>query len=571
MTICRPMRSALGCDAWASDGGLLTCRILMPQSGSMAARHLRFRSIAPALGVGVLLTLLCGSAAGFPAQSSILRISVEQDFSTDPNAGALEIDSATCAKLVSYPDREPPAGSRVIPEVATALPRISRNGRTFTFTIRRGLKFSDGSPVTARSFVHMINRVHRPTELPVRGFFLADIEGALEAHEGKAHDVSGAIARGNQLIIRRVDRGGDFKELTAGNFVARLAMPLFCALPTELPQTEVDAVPSAGPYYVASHVPNRTVLLRRNPHYGGQRRRAFDSILFTIGVDRETTLQRAEEGSVDVVLPSEFPPGAAKRLAAEYRVNRSQFFAKPQVSMRYLALNVARPLFRNNPLLRRAVNYALDRKALRRVPGTFAGTAATHYLPPGVRGSRPTHVYPTGRPDLATAKRLARGRTKGGRAVLYTCNTPICAAQAAIIRRNLAAIGLDVAVNQFPRDIQVQKQSRPGEPYDIAFERWVVDYPDPANFIDTLLQPGLVNFSHFSDPKYLRRIDAASKLVGTARAQAYGALDLELARNAAPLAALLYDNNRFFVAKRIGCVVYNPASFELNLAALCRR
>jgi len=537
----------------------------------MAARLLLLRGVAT-LGVGLLLTLLSGSAAGSSTQSGVLRISVEQDFSTDPNAGGLQIDSATCAKLVSYPDREPPAGSRLVPEVATTLPHISRDGHTFTFTIRRGLKFSDGSPVTARSFVHMINRVHRPTELPVRGFWLADVDGALEAHEGKARDVSGAIARGNQLIIRRVDRSGEFKELTAGNFVARLAMPLFCALPRELPQTEVDTVPSAGPYYVASHVPNRTVLLRRNPHYGGERTRAFESILFTIGVDPETTLRRAEEGSVDVVLPSEFPPGAAKRLAAQYRVNRAQFFAKPQVSLRYLALNVARPLFRNNLALRQAVNYALDRKALRRVPGTFAGTPATHYLPPGVPGSRPSHVYPTGRPDLPMAKRLARGRTRGGRAVLYTCNTPTCAATAAITRRNLAEIGLDVTVNQFPRDIQLQKQSQPGEPYDIAFERWIADYPDPANFIDGLLQPGaLANFSHFSDAKYVRRIDAASRLVGPARVQTYGSLDLELASRAAPLAALLYDNNRFFVSKRIGCVVYNSATFELNLAALCPR
>jgi ABC-type oligopeptide transport system substrate-binding subunit len=537
----------------------------------MAARLL-LRGVASALGVGLFLTVVPASATGYPAQANVLRISVEQDLSTDPNAGALELDSATCAKLVSYTDREPPAGSRLVPEVATTLPRISRGGRTFTFTIRRGLRFSDGSPVTARSFMHMINRVHRPTELPVRGFFLADIEGALETHEGKAPDVSGAIARGNQLILRRVDRGGEFKELTAGNFVARLAMPLFCALPRELPQTEVDTVPSAGPYYVASHVPNRTVLLRRNPNYGGERRRAFDSILFTIGVDPETTVQRAEEGSVDVVLPSEFPPGAAKRLSAQYRVNRTQFFAKPQVSLRYLALNVARPLFRNNIALRQAVNYALDRRALGRVPGTFAGTPATHYLPLGVAGSRPRHVYPTVRPDLPMAKRLARGQTRGGRAVLYTCNTPICAAQAAVIRRNLAEIGLDVTVNQFPRDVQIQKQSRPGEPYDMASERWVVDYPDPANFIDGLLQPGApANFSHFSEARYVRRINAASKLVGPARAEAYGSLDLELASRAAPLAALFYDNSRFFVSKRIGCVVYNPASFELNLAALCPR
>ena len=69
---------------------------------------------------------------------------------------------ATCAKLMNYPDKPMPAGTRIVPEVATSYPSVSGDGRTFTFTIRRGFRFATGEQVTGASFAHEINRVLNP-------------------------------------------------------------------------------------------------------------------------------------------------------------------------------------------------------------------------------------------------------------------------------------------------------------------------------------------------------------------------------------------------------------------------
>ena len=112
----------------------------------------------------------------------------------------------------------------------------------------------------------------------------------------------------------------------------------------------------------------------------------------------------------------------------------------PVLAIDYLAFNARRPLF-SDARLRRAVNFALDRRA---IADTYGWPPADHYLPPGMPGYRDSHLYPLGRPNLERARALARGR--GGRAVLDVCDVPYCTQWARIIRRNLAAIGIDVVV-----------------------------------------------------------------------------------------------------------------------------
>ena len=95
---------------------------------------------------------------------------------------------ATCAKLMNFPDRAAPEGSRIQPEVAAAPPAVSEDGRTFTFTIRDGFRFSSPSAerVTARTFKYAIERALSPRIRPLGFFFASDIVGATAYHEGKA-------------------------------------------------------------------------------------------------------------------------------------------------------------------------------------------------------------------------------------------------------------------------------------------------------------------------------------------------------------------------------------------------
>jgi peptide/nickel transport system substrate-binding protein len=93
---------------------------------------------------------------------------------------------ATCARLMNYPDKPPPAGLRVVPEVAAGYPRISSDGKSYTFTLRGGFRFSDGTPVQADAFARAINRTLAPGVKSPATQYTGAIVGASAVQAGKA-------------------------------------------------------------------------------------------------------------------------------------------------------------------------------------------------------------------------------------------------------------------------------------------------------------------------------------------------------------------------------------------------
>src|SRR5439155_7615042 len=166
-------------------------------------------------------------------------------------------------------NRAGPAGSKLVPEVASKF-KVSNNGRTYTFFIRKGFRFSDGAKVTAKSFKYAIDRVANKDLASPGAQFIVDpngtnIIGAKKVNDGKATHVSGAVVKGNRLIIHLTKPDG--------TFMAKITMPFFQATSTALPLTsEVVTVhgnnlPSAGPYYYSRNDVNQLTSVRRNKYY----------------------------------------------------------------------------------------------------------------------------------------------------------------------------------------------------------------------------------------------------------------------------------------------------------------
>jgi ABC-type oligopeptide transport system substrate-binding subunit len=123
--------------------------------------------------------------------------------------GAVPVFDATCGGLLKYPALRFPQGLRLVPEIADGPPTISNGGKTYTFTIRKGFRFSTGSPVTARSFAHTINRLLSPRMKSPAVAAYADILGARKVIEGKAETAFGIVASGDTLTIRLTKPIGD--------------------------------------------------------------------------------------------------------------------------------------------------------------------------------------------------------------------------------------------------------------------------------------------------------------------------------------------------------------------------
>jgi ABC-type transport system substrate-binding protein len=138
--------------------------------------------------------------------------------------------------------------------------------------------------------------------------------------------------------------------------------------------------------------------------------------------------------------------------------------------------------------------------------------------------------------------------------------------QAQVLQRNLSAIGLELEIKLTPPGADL---TRPGEPFDLLRTRWFGGSPASLSFwFDgrTIGEPGHGNLSFFNSSKYNRLLDAASRLSGDARNRAYGELDVQISRNAAPMIPVSRVNALAFVSARVGCVVMNPA---LDLTAVC--
>jgi ABC-type oligopeptide transport system substrate-binding subunit len=520
------------------------------------------------LAAGLLAAVAAG--AGRSAEGGTLRINISDsdvqslDPAIDYEIYGWTVMFATCAKLMNYPDKSGPAGSQLIPEVAAGFPIVSRDGRTYTFTLRKTFRFSDGKPLTAASFSRAIERGLSPKMSSAAASFTSDIVGAKAVQDGKAAKPSGVTANGYTLKVRLTRPAPDF--------LARLAMNFFCAIPADLPidPKGVDAPPSAGPYYVAAREVNRTILLKRNPYYRGNRPHHLAEMRLTVNTNQQQSLLQVRKGEVDIDLAG-IPPASQADLARSFGVNKGRYFVHTGMNVFYVAMNTSRGIFKDANL-RKAVNYALDRRAVIRQGGFLAGTSTDQVLPPSLRGFRNAKIYPTGAPDLEKAKSLAGS---GGKAVLYADNSPLGTAQAEIVQASLKQAGVDLEVKRFPFSVLTSKIGVRDEPYDMVLIGWFADYADPYDFINVLLSgktiapDNNVNSARLNDPAFNARMDRAATLSGPARYATYGRLDVDLMRVAAPWAPYSNGNVREFVSSKVGCYLYHPVFGGMDLTAAC--
>jgi ABC-type transport system substrate-binding protein len=530
------------------------------------------------LGAGAGLATSAGFAGSAQKKGGTFRAARPRDIdSVDPAIAYVldswQIDYATCAKLYNYPDKPAPQGAIVRPEVATGFPKVSKDGKTQTITLKRTYRFNNGTRVTAANFLAALNRDANPKLQSPAVTYMHEIVGADAVINGQAQTISGVRALGPYTLQIRTTR-------PLPDLPSRLTIPFFCPVAVNTPPEEINDPLGSGPYYVASRVVGRQVVLKRNPYYRGPRPANVDQAIWTI-MGREACRVAVEQDQIDYCGGVGIPSEDYGNVAAKYGINKKggQFFVNPLLDTDYVAFNHDRPAFKGvgQIPLKQAINWAIDRPALVRALGYASGQATDQILPPAI--GRKANIYPLGSPtarSLAKARALlAKARFKPKQLVLYTFSFDPGPAQARIIQTDLKPLGIDVQIEYFPAATFFAKVATRGEPFDLALYTYNVDYADQYAFFvkldgSTIRATNNPDEAYFNRPRYNRAIARADQLTGTARRKAFAQLDINMMRNDPPWAPFENETRRDLISNSLGCYLFQPV-YLLDVAAACKK
>ena len=420
--------------------------------------------------------------------------------------------------LLTYRHAEGLDGAELIPGLASDLPEVSEDGKTYTLTLRDGLKYSDGSEVKASDFEHTVKRV---LNLESGGSaFYEIIEGApeyLEAGDPEA-DISGIETddQSGEITITLTEADSSFSNVLAMWFVG--------LVPGDTPFKNLteEPPPGVGPYMFTESVPNREFVMEKNPEF-----EALDIPDIPTGnIDKITTLiiKNASQQAQDV-LNNELdrmqdpPPADLKPTVLEQASDRYE--EHTTASTYYFFMNTRVAPF-DDPLVREAVNYGIDKPALARL---FAGELAPGctFLPPGMPGydeafdvEECPYGNPNEPPDIAKAQDLLKqAGADGTKVTVWGNNDDPTDKVTEAYTDMLNEIGFDATPKIIDGGVYFQTIGNEKTAPQTGFANWFQDFPHPLNFYflvdpDSIQPTNNQNFGNVDDPKIGDEIDRLS-------------------------------------------------------------
>lgn len=481
----------------------------------------------------------------------------------------------TARPLLNFAHAVGARGYRLLNEGAQSY-TVSRDGRTYTFHLRHGMKLSNGTPITAANYKHTMLRVLNPAVGSPLASFLTDpasvnIRGAIAYNTSGKGSVSGIQTKGKYtFIIKLVSPNALLPTL--------VALPPTGAEPTSLPLKPVTTAPnglaSGGRYYVAKYSVDRSISIRKNKFYkplgAAPMPGNVNGFDYTIGVQQDQALLLTKKGSLD--WPADGLPATAwGPLFAQYGTKgRARVFSTSVVD--YATMNTSKGVFANTNA-RKAVAYGLNRRSLVKIRGPRAGYAQCSLLTPAIPGYRACKAYPLAKQDLTKARALAKGHT-GHVNYWYTAST-----LGTLIQRlgasQLNAIGFtNIDTKPFQSGL-FTALGKKGNDYDFALVGWSADFPDPYDYINKLLSGQTIqdvqnnNTAYFNNPQANKLMNAAAKLRGAKRYSTYGNLDNTIMTKWAPIAGIDNRNDREFFSSRVDTksVIQSPI-YEIDLGKI---
>jgi peptide/nickel transport system substrate-binding protein len=434
--------------------------------------------------------------------------------------------------LLTYKRAKGTEGAKLIPALAEAMPEVTDGGKTYTLTLRDGMKYSDGSPVKANDFEHTIKRVIN-LESGGSSFYTSNIVGAEEYQKaGKSKgDISGITADDatRKITIKIKQASGQFPFILAMDFAG--------LVPGDTPfENETKSPPAGvGPFKITSVQTGRSFVMEKNadyPEIEGLPAAKLDKITINAVTQDSRAITDVLQNKADYY--DEPPSSDALREFREQAPER--YRGEPTNSTYYYFLNHRVKPF-DDPKVRQAVNFAVDKRALVRLFGGLLEPDC-NFLPTGMQGYQKIDPCPYGdpkaAPDIAKAKQMIQEAGAAGKSVtVYGNDEELTRNVTEYLADVLEQIGLKPQLRIVNGDVYFQTVGNQNTKAAAGFANWFQDYPHPYNFMflidgKSIQNTNNQNFGNVDDKGINDLLAEANKKDITEAAPEYAAIDKKL-------------------------------------------
>lgn len=456
----------------------------------------------------------------------------------------------------------PDKPAEVVPDLATDTGKSSDGGKTWTYHLKPGVLYEDGTKITSKDVKYSVERTFAPQLSEGLAYHKTLLVGG-DKYKGpfSGQELASIETPDDSTIIFKLNKSfGDWPWI--------VSMPAF----TGVPKAKEDIVhyqdhPVAnGPYKVQSAQQGSKIVLVRNTHWDQKtdpvRTALPDTIVLDMALDDNVVNQRiiADAGADQSAFSFVNLQAALVPKVLNNPKIKSRLAISPSGALKYLALNTRKaPL--NNPDVRKALQYAVDKNAVQIAAGgpVIAGDIATTLIEPGVPGYQKYDLYPApAAGDLNKAKQLlAQAKfTQAAPLTFIVASNSRDLAIAQAVQASLQKAGIKVTIKPEDDDSH-QADETSGKPiYDISLTSWLPDFPSAQGSIQPLFATSEIgnqafNISQYSNPQIDTAINAAIAQTDLTKAgQAWAALDQQIMQDA-PVVPLYYAKNAFLRGSKV--------------------
>ena len=385
---------------------------------------------------------------------------------------------------------------------------ISPDGKTYIFHLRKGLKFSDGTPITAKDFVFTYQRLADPKTASPYNFLIDTIVNGKAIIDGKMPATKLAVSAPDDLtFVVQLDHSDSA-------FLDKCNMPNLSVVPQNVitkygdQWTNVANIVTSGPYKVKEHIVKGYILVEKNPNYYDASKVAVQYVKFYPYSDTSAMMASYKSGGLDITFQT-VPVDQYKQIKKEYP---TELHTIKQEALYYYDFNMQRPEIKNNIKLRQALTMAIDRKTIAEdVLGAGEAPLYTNVTPTIEQGKYASVKYDWA--NLPLDQQIAKAQVlfkEAGYSPQHPLEISISYNTLDQHKKIALAVG-SMWSNAFGKGIKVISnnqewktfiQARNKGDYQIARDGWVADYDSVTSYTQLYICNAGANNSHYCNPQY---------------------------------------------------------------------